>query len=128
MKLCREPNDQPWQLCEPISFLDIDGYELYGCSKLNVEFDSLGPDDSRSPTTGKTDLQFLVELLIDISEKYGIDWEIGVMGQQMGEIKSGICDPEITEGIEMIANAGAIGPPDGFPEFGNDLDDDNPWK
>ena len=35
---CREPNNQPWLLCEPINFLDMPGYEnqLFGASKLNL--------------------------------------------------------------------------------------------
>jgi hypothetical protein len=101
----REPNDQPWLLCEPINFLDMPGYEdqLFGASKLNLMPDPAEKEEAESYDTDKNDLEFLLDKLCEISERFNIDWVIQIEGSEIGSIDNGVCDPAVRESVEAMA-------------------------
>ena len=101
----REPNNQPWLLCEPINFLDMPGYEdqLFGASKLNLMPDAAEKEEAKSYDTDKNDLEFLLDKLCEISERFNIDWVIQIEGSEIGSIDNGVCDPAVREAVEAMA-------------------------
>ena len=116
----KEPNDQPWILCEPIQFLDMPGYEdrLFGVSKLNLMPDPQEKAEAEANSSAdKNDLEFLLDKLTEISERFKVDWEIQIEGAPIGSIEDGVCDPAVRSAIEAMAEvAQELG------EFG-DMDD-----
>lgn len=112
----REPDNQPWLLCEPINFLDLPGYEnqLFGASKLNLMPDPAEKAEAESYDTDKNDLEFLLDRLCDISKRFNTDWTIQVEGSELGSIENGVCDPAVREAVEAMASVA-----DELGEFGD---------
>ncbi len=103
----REPNNQPWLLCEPIHFFDMPGFEnqLFGASKLNLMPD---PEEKAEAEANydseKNDLEFLIDKLEELSRRFDIDWMILIEGSPLGSIKNGRCDPEVRSAVEAMAS------------------------
>lgn len=112
----KEPDNQPWLLCEPINFLDMPGYEnqLFGASKLNLMPDPTERAEAESYDTDKNDLEFLLDKLCELSERFNIDWVIQIEGSEIGSIESGVCDPVVREAVEAMASVA-----DELGEFGD---------
>ena len=102
----REPDDQPWLLCEPISFLDIPGYEdrLFGASKLNLMPHPDDREDAESYHAEKDDLTFLLDRLCQWSSGFGVDWTIQIEGAEIGSIESGECESCVRDAIEAMVD------------------------
>jgi hypothetical protein len=96
----REPDNQPWLLCEPISFLDMPGYEnrLFGASKLKL---IPAPEDKADAENN--DLESLLDKLCDLSERFHVDWTIQIEEGEIGSIVNGVCDPGVREAVEAMA-------------------------
>lgn len=116
-----EPNNQPWLLCEPIHFVDMPGFEnqLFGASKLNLMPD---PDEKAEAEANyhsdKNDLEFLLDKLAEISERFSIDWAIQIEGSPIGSIENGVCEPDVREAVEAMADiAGQLGDLGDFGEL-----------
>jgi hypothetical protein len=102
----REPNDQPWLLCEPIQFCDMPGFEdrLFGASKLSLIPASEDRADAEEHYSAeKNDLQFLLDQLAEMSRKFIVDWEIQIEGAPVGSIDAGVCEPAVRDAIEAMA-------------------------
>lgn len=103
----QEPDNQPWLYCEPIHFLDMPGFEnrLFGASKLNLMPD---PDEKAEAEANydpeKNDLEFLLDKLAEISQRFDVNWEIQIEGSPVGSIENGVCDDEVREAIELMSN------------------------
>jgi hypothetical protein len=113
----REPDHQPWLLCEPIHFLDMPGYEnqLFGTSKLNLMPDPTEKAEAESYNAEKNDLEFLLDKLCEISKRFRVDWTIQIEDAELGSINNGVCDPAVREGIEAMASVSdELGEFDGF--------------
>lgn len=102
-----EPNDQPWLLCEPLKFFDMPGFEnqLFGASKLNLMPD---PDDKADADANynpeKNDLEFLLDKLAELSQRFSVDWAIQIEGAPIGSIDNGRCDSEVLNAVEAMAD------------------------
>lgn len=101
----REPDNQPWLLCDPIHFLDMTGYEnrLFGTSKLNLMPDPTEKVEAESYDTDKNDLEFLLDRLCDLSKRFHVDWTIQIEDGEIGSIVNGVCDPAVREAVEAMA-------------------------
>jgi hypothetical protein len=102
----REPNNQPWLLCEPINFFEMPGFEnkLFGASKLNLMPDPAEKAEAESCDTDKNDLEFLLDKLCEISTRFGVNWTIQVEGAELGAIDNGVCDQSVREAVEAMAS------------------------
>lgn len=112
----REPDNQPWLLCEPICFLDMPGYEnrLFGASKLNLMPAPEDKADAENYDTDRNDLEFLLDKLCDLSERFHVDWTIQIEDGEIGLIVNGVCDPGVRDAVEAMA-----GLTDELGEYGN---------
>ena len=96
--------DGPWLYCEPVSFVDREGYEgrLFGWSKLNP----FPHDDERRAIEREggepLDIQAVVDALCNWSHRYGIDWVIDLDGE-MGHIVAGDCDLDAQALVDGLA-------------------------
>lgn len=117
----KEPNGQPWILCEPIHFFDMPGFEkqLFGASKLNLLPD---PDEKAEADANyhpeKNDLEFLLDKLAEISQRFNVDWMIQIEGSPIGSIDDGVCDDTVREAVKAMADVaeelGSLGDLDDF--------------
>ena len=100
----KEPNQQPWLLCEPIAFLAMPGYEdrLFGASKLNLMPDPAELKNAEAEVE-KNDLEFLLDQLGEISKRFGVAWQVALEGSPVGSIENGVCEPSVREAIEALA-------------------------
>jgi hypothetical protein len=114
----REPDNQPWLLCEPMSFFEMPGFEskLFGASKLNLIPDPAEKAEAESYDTDKNDLEFLLDKLCEISKRFGVNWTISVEGAELGSIDNGVCDQAVREAVEAMASVA-----DDLGEFGDIL-------
>lgn len=112
----REPDNQPWLLCEPINFLEMPGYEdrLHGASKLNLLPDPTEKAEAENYDTDRNDLEFLLDKLCELSTRFQVDWTLQIEGSEIGEIVGGVCDPAARDAVEALASVA-----DELGEFGD---------
>lgn len=60
-------------------------------------------EEAESYDTDKNDLEFLLDKLCEISERFNIDWVIQIEGSEIGSIDNGVCDPAVREAVEAMA-------------------------
>ena len=105
-----EPDSQPWILCEPIHFYGSSGEQgrLLGASKLNLQ---PHPDDRAAAQvylSDRDDLTFVVDRLCQWSREHGVDWNVLVEGEQVGEIVAGESDQQLREVIAGLVEAAQL--------------------
>jgi hypothetical protein len=95
---------QPWLRCEPLHLVPGPDGRLQGWSKLNP---FPHPDDraeaARYPDA-ENDLMFLLGQLRRLSQEHAVTWEFSVMGENLGRIVDGVCEPGLEDGIEALGS------------------------
>jgi hypothetical protein len=94
-----------WLSSEPAWVMHQDDGHLIGASKPNMQPD---PDDAaaaRSESLPDGTIADVVQILCDISQAEGIDWELSHdhSSGPIGLIRNGIADPNVLTEIETIA-------------------------
>jgi hypothetical protein len=100
-----------WLSCEPVGFhSDLEDGRLAGFSKPNF---LPNPDDAasaaREALPDGTALDML-EVLCRLSRDHGVDWEVrhDDAPEPVGYIRGGVCEPELRERVEALADLGDI--------------------
>jgi hypothetical protein len=97
---------QPWLWCEPLQLVPTSDGRLQGWSKLNpIPHPDDRADAARYPNA-ENDLTFLLGQLCRLSREHHVTWELSLMGQTLGRIVDGDCEPGLADGIEALASLG----------------------
>jgi hypothetical protein len=95
---------QPWLWCEPLHLvLTADG-RLLGSSKLNPIPHPADRADAARYSDAENDLTFLLGQLCRLSREHAVTWELNVMGEILGRIVAGVCEPGLEDAIEALAS------------------------
>jgi hypothetical protein len=122
----QSPSEQPWVLCEPPHFYPTgeDG-RLRGGSKLNLHPWADEWEAASQAPAEQNDLQELLRQLCAWSERYGVDWELSVEGEPLGQIEGGVCPPGVEAALEAFADVGQYLAEE-FPQEHPGTGDDDP--
>ncbi len=99
-----------WLSCEPVILeQQTDGY-LFGSSKPN--FFPAGIDIKSAKSEGLPDgtVMTMTDVLCELSRRHKVDWQVGhdYEPEPIGEIRSGIIDPELLEQLEAFGSIGEL--------------------
>jgi hypothetical protein len=96
--------EQPWLLCEPPMLYETekDG-KLRGGSKLNIHPWADEMEKAAASQPERNDIQELLRLLCDWSDRYGISWRLDIDGDRLGKIEGGVCRGDLLGKLEAIA-------------------------
>jgi hypothetical protein len=105
LELRRQRREQPWILCEPPRFYEpMEDGKLRGGTKLHMHLSA----DEMAPATGRhvgpNDVQELLNLLCDWSDRHGITWLLDIDGHHLGRIEDGLCRGDVLAKLEAIAD------------------------
>lgn len=96
---------QPWLLCEPPGLYDTEeDSRLRGGSKLNLHPWADEMEAAAASHPKRNDIQELVRLLCEWSERYGITWLLDIDGDRLGRIEDGVCQGDLLGRLEAIAD------------------------
>ena len=90
-----------WQGCEgPFFAVDEDDEEqFFGFSKLNLSGEK--PGDVEGLPNGN--LKDLLDILCQLSQRFGVNWDLSDDYGDLGVIRNGICDEETRVQIEVLS-------------------------